>query len=132
MASLNKVMLIGRLTRDPEARYLPSGVAVTEFGFAVNRYYLQNNERKEDTCFLEVSVWGRQGEQARNYLKKGSQAFIEGHLTFNQWQTKEGQKRSQIRVVAEQQKGDKTAGGSASPFVPQPLKRGSSPPPPPH
>jgi single-strand DNA-binding protein len=102
MASLNKVLLIGRLTRDPESRFTPSGAAVTEFGFAVNRYYkTQNGERKEDTCFLDVTAWGRLGEQANNYLRKGRQAFIEGHLTFSEWQTQEGQKRSKIRVVAD-------------------------------
>lgn len=101
MANLNKVLLIGRLTRDPEARYTPSGAAVTEFGFAVNRYYTVNGERKEDTCFLDVSAWGRLGELARNYLRKGRQAYIEGHLTFSEWQTQDGQKRSKIRVVAD-------------------------------
>lgn len=101
MANLNKVLLIGRLTRDPEARYTPSGAAVTEFGFAVNRYYTVNGERKEDTCFLDISAWGRLGELARNYLRKGRQAYIEGHLTFSEWQTQEGQKRSKIRVVAD-------------------------------
>ncbi|MFH1999097.1 MAG: single-stranded DNA-binding protein [Planctomycetota bacterium] len=101
MANLNKVLLIGRLTRDPEARYTPSGAAVTEFGFAVNRFYTVNGERKEDTCFLDVSAWGRLGEVARNYLRKGKQAYIEGHLTFSEWQTQDGQKRSKIRVVAD-------------------------------
>ena len=101
MASLNKVFLIGRLTRDPEMRYTPSGAAVAEFGFAVNRYYIVNGERREDTCFLEISAWGRLGETVRNYLRKGRQAFIEGHLTYSEWKTQEGQKRSKIRVVAD-------------------------------
>ncbi|MHC4943646.1 MAG: single-stranded DNA-binding protein [Planctomycetota bacterium] len=101
MANLNKVLLIGRLTRDPESRYTPSGAAVTEFGFAVNRFYTVNGERKEDTCFLDISAWGRLGELARNYLRKGRQAFIEGHLTFSEWQDKEGKKRTKIRVVAD-------------------------------
>jgi single-strand DNA-binding protein len=74
---------------------------VTEFGFAVNRYYTVNGERKEDTCFLDISAWGRLGELARNYLRKGRQAYIEGHLTFSEWQTQEGQKRTKIRVVAD-------------------------------
>lgn len=101
MANLNKVFLIGRLTRDPEMRYTPSGAAVAEFGFAVNRYYIVNGERREDTCFLDVSAWGRLGETVRNYLRKGRQAFIEGHLTYSEWQTQDGQKRSKIRVVAD-------------------------------
>lgn len=100
MASLNKVLLIGRLTRDPEFKSIPSGAAVAEFGFAVNRYYNLNGELKEDTCFLDITAWGRQGEKARNYLRKGRQAFIEGHLIFDQWETREGQKRSKIRVTA--------------------------------
>jgi single-strand DNA-binding protein len=101
MANLNKVLLIGRLTRDPETKYIPSGAAVTEFGFAVNRYYTVNGERKEDTCFIDISAWGRLGEQVTNYLRKGSQAFIEGHLIFSEWQTQEGQKRTKLRVTAE-------------------------------
>jgi single-strand DNA-binding protein len=101
MANLNKVLLIGRLTRDPELRYIPSGAAVAEFGFAVNRYYTSGGERKEDTCFLEVSAWGKLGETVQNYLKKGRQVFVEGHLTYSEWQTQEGQKRSRIRVVAD-------------------------------
>jgi single-strand DNA-binding protein len=101
MANLNKVLLIGRLTRDPETRYTPSGAAVTEFGFAVNRYYTVNGERREDTCFIDISAWGRLGEQVRNYLRKGSQAFIEGHLVFSEWQTQEGQKRTKLRVTAD-------------------------------
>jgi len=115
MANLNKVMLIGRLTRDPEARYTPSGTAVTEFGFAVNRYYTVNGERREDTCFLEITAWGRLGELSRNYLRKGRQAYIEGHLTYSEWQTQEGQKRSKIRVVADNiqflDSGDRNASG---------------------
>ncbi len=102
MANLNKVMLIGRLTRDPELKYIPSGAAVAEFGFAVNRYYnTPNGERKEDTCFLEISAWGKLGETVNSYLRKGRQVYVEGHLTYSEWQTQEGQKRSRIRVVAE-------------------------------
>jgi len=102
MANLNKVMLIGRLTRDPELKYIPSGAGVAEFGLAVNRYYNSaNGEKKEDTCFLDVSAWGKLGETVNSYLRKGRQVYVEGHLTYNEWQTQEGQKRSRIRVVAE-------------------------------
>ena len=102
MANLNKVLLIGRLTRDPELRYIPSGAAVAEFGLAVNRYYnTPGGERKEDTCFLEVSAWGKLGETVQNYLRKGRQVFVEGHLNYSEWQNQEGQKRSRIRVVAD-------------------------------
>ncbi len=100
MANLNKALLIGRLTRDPELKYIPSGAAVAEFGLAVNRTYTQDGERKEDTCFLEVSAWGRTAEVVQNYLHKGSQVFIEGYLVFDEWQTQDGQKRSKIRVRA--------------------------------
>jgi single-strand DNA-binding protein len=115
MANLNKVFLIGRLTRDPESKYTPSGAAVTEFGFAVNRYYTVNGERREDTCFLDVNAWGRLGELANNYLRKGRQAFIEGHLVFSEWQTQEGQKRSKIRITADNIQFLDTANRNAGP-----------------
>jgi single-strand DNA-binding protein len=133
MANLNKVMLIGRLTRDPELRYIPSGAAVTEFGFAVNRYYTVNGERREDTCFLEVSAWGRLGELVKNYLRKGRQAYVEGHLTFNEWQTQDGQKRSKIRVVADQVQfldaGDRDRDRGDMPSSERGQEKQSSPPP---
>ncbi len=101
MANLNKVMFIGRLTRDPALKYTPSGAAVADFGLAVNRYYnTQDGERKEDTCFLDVSAWGKLGETVNNYLRKGRQVFIEGYLKFDQWENKDGQRRSKISVVA--------------------------------
>jgi len=71
MANLNKVLLIGRLTRDPEFKYIPSGAAVSEFGMAVNRTYVVNGERKEDTCFVDVNIWGKRAETVRDYLRKG-------------------------------------------------------------
>ena len=101
MANLNKVLLIGRLTRDPEFKYIPSGAAVAEFGLAVNRTYVVQGERREDTCFVDITVWGRQAEITRDYLSKGRQVFVDGHLVFDQWQTKEGQKRSRLRVTAD-------------------------------
>lgn len=131
MASLNKVFLIGRLTRDPEMRYTPSGAAVAEFGFAVNRYYIVNGERREDTCFLDVSAWGRLGETVRNYLRKGRQAFIEGHLTYSEWQTQEGQKRSKIRVVADTVQFLDSAGRNAAQDASGPEEFGGQRPSPP-
>lgn len=102
MASLNKVFLIGNLTRDPELKYLPSGTAVCEFGMAMNRQWSgQNGEKKEDTCFVDIVVWAKQAESCAEYLKKGRTTFVEGRLEFDQWQTPEGQKRSKLRVVAE-------------------------------
>lgn len=102
MANLNRVLLIGNLTRDPELRYLQSGTAVCEFGLAINRTWnAQNGERKEEVCFVDIVVWAKQAETCAEYLKKGRQAFIEGRLEFDQWQTPEGQKRSKLKVVAE-------------------------------
>lgn len=101
MASLNKVMLIGRLTRDPERRSTPSGMAVADLGLAVNRRYRTNNgEDREETCFIDVTVWGKQAENCGEYLRKGSPIFVEGHLKMDTWE-KDGQKRSKISVVAE-------------------------------
>ena len=102
MANLNKVLLIGRLTRDPELRYAPSGTAVAEFGMAVNRNYTdQSGEKKEQTCFVDIQSWGRQAEILNEYLRKGRQVLIEGRLDFSSWETPEGQKRSKLRVVCE-------------------------------
>ena len=102
MANLNKVLLIGRLTRDPELRYTPSGTAVAEFGLAVNRNYTDGRgERKEETCFVEIVAWARQAEVMNEYLAKGRQVFVEGRLEFDSWETPEGQKRSKLRVVVD-------------------------------
>lgn len=100
MANFNKVMLMGRLTRDPELRFTPNGAAVASFGLAVNRRYKQGEEWKEEVCFVDVSVWGKQGENCAQYLHKGSNAFIEGHLRFHTWEGDGGQKRSKLDVVA--------------------------------
>lgn len=102
MASLNKVFLFGNLTRAPELRYTPGGMAVCEFGLAVNRKYMSNNQEKEETCFVNIVVWGKQGESCQRYLEKGSTAMIEGRLQLDQWDDREtGKKRSILRVVAE-------------------------------
>lgn len=102
MANLNKVLLIGRLTRDPELRHTPSGAAVADFGLAVNRFYKgQDGSRQEETAFVDVTAWGKQAELASQYLQKGRQVFIEGRLQFRQWTSPEGQKRSKLDVVIE-------------------------------
>jgi len=101
MASLNKVFLIGNLTRDPELRYTPSGTAVNKFGLAINRIYTQDGEKKEDTCFVEIVTWGKTAENCQNYLSKGRPILVEGRLQFSSWETPEGQKRSKLEVVAE-------------------------------
>src|SRR3972149_142314 len=102
MASLNKVFLMGNLTRDPELRYTPAGLAVASFGIAINRgWTAKTGEQKEDVCYVEINVFGRRAEVVGEYLSKGSPIFIEGRLQFNQWETKDGQKRSTLRVVAD-------------------------------
>jgi single-strand DNA-binding protein len=102
MASLNKVFLIGNLTRAPELRYTPGGTAVADLRLAVNRNYAtQTGEKREETCFLTVVVWGKQAETCREYLDKGRAVLVEGRLQTRDWETKDGQKRTVTEVVAE-------------------------------
>lgn len=101
MASFNRVILVGNITRDPELRYIPSGTAVTELGLAVNdRRKNQNGEWIDETTFVDVTLWSRQAEVACEYLSKGSPVLIEGRLKLDTWET-DGQKRSKLRVVGE-------------------------------
>jgi single-strand DNA-binding protein len=101
MASFNKVILIGNLTRDPEVRYTPSGTAVGDLRMAINRRFRTGDgQEREETCFVGVTVWGRQAETCGEYLKKGSPALVEGRLKYDEWE-KEGQKFSRLSVVAE-------------------------------
>jgi single-strand DNA-binding protein len=101
MANLNRVLLIGNLTRDPELRYTPQGTAVAELGLAINRVSTDTEGRKhEETTFVDVTLWTRLAEIAGQYLKKGSPVFIEGRLQLDTWDDKQtGQKRSRLRVV---------------------------------
>lgn len=100
-ASFNKVFLIGNLTRDPELRYIPSGQAVTSFTVATNRTYMSpSGEKKEDASFIRVVTWGRSAEVCNEYLKKGSQVFVEGRLQSRSWQAQDGSKRSTLEVIA--------------------------------
>ena len=103
MANLNKVMLMGNLTRDPEVRYTPKGTAVAELGLAINRVYsAENGEKREETTFVDITLWGRTAEIAGEYLKKGRPVFIEGRLQLDSWDDKQtGQKRSKLKVVGE-------------------------------
>ncbi|MCA9035425.1 MAG: single-stranded DNA-binding protein [Planctomycetaceae bacterium] len=104
MASFNKVILVGNLTRDPEVRYTTGGTAVTELGMAVSRQWTDkgSNERKEETTFVDVTLWGRTAEIAGEYLSKGRPVLIEGRLQLDQWEDREtGQKRSKLKVVGE-------------------------------
>lgn len=102
MANLNKVFLIGNLTRDPELRYVPSGTAVATFTVASGRTYtLASGEKREETCFVRVVSWSRQAELCGEYLTKGSPVFVEGRLQSRSWETPDGQKRSTLEVVAQ-------------------------------
>lgn len=102
MASLNRVFLIGNLTRNPELRYVPSGTAVASFGIAVNRNFTtQTGEKKQETCFVKVVVWGKQAEACNQYLAKGSLVFVEGRLMYRSWDGQDGQKRSTLEVRAD-------------------------------
>lgn len=104
MASLNKVLLIGNLTRDPEVRYTPQGTAVCDISIAVNRKWRDNqNNPQEEVTFIDITVWGKTAELVGQYLKKGSSACFEGRLAQETWEDKTtGQKRSKIKVVADQ------------------------------
>ncbi len=100
-ASLNKVFLMGNLTRDPELRYVPSGTAVANFSVAVNRTYKDSSgEKKEDVSFIRVVVWGKMAEVCGEYLAKGRAVLVEGRLKSRSWEDQDGQKRSALDVVA--------------------------------
>lgn len=102
MANLNKVMLIGNLTKDPDLRYTASGSAICAFRMAMNRQWTgRDGQKGEETCYVSVKVWGRQGETCAQYLKKGRSCFVEGRLELNEWENQEGQKRSMLEVVGE-------------------------------
>lgn len=102
MASFNRVILVGNLTRDPELRYVPSGMAVTDIGLAVNdRRKNANGEWIEETTFVDVTLWGRTAEVAGEYLSKGSPVLIEGRLKLDTWEGSDGQKKSKLKVVGE-------------------------------
>ena len=100
MASFNRVILVGNLTRDPELRYIPSGTAVSEIGLAVNDRVKRGEQWVDETTFVDVTMWGRTAEVANEYLSKGAPVLIEGRLKLDSWE-KDGQKRSKLRVVCE-------------------------------
>lgn len=115
MANLNKVMIIGNVTRDPEVKYTPKGSAVTDLGIAVNRTYKVGEERKEEVTYVDVTLWGRLAEIAGEYCRKGKPVYIEGRLQLDSWEDKaSGQKRSKLRVVGEEMQllGPKMGGSS--------------------
>jgi len=102
MGTMNRVFLMGNLTRDPELRTTPSGIAVSDLGLAVSEKYKNKaGELVETVCFADIVVWGRQAETCRQYLSKGAPVMVEGRLQLDQWQTDKGEKRSRMRVRAE-------------------------------
>ncbi|MCU0863085.1 MAG: single-stranded DNA-binding protein [Planctomycetes bacterium] len=101
MANFNKVLLMGNLTRDVELRHTQGGTALAKFGLAVNRKFTVNGESKEETCFVDLTAWGKQAELLNQYVRKGSQLFVEGRLQFSTWESQEGGKRSKLEVVVE-------------------------------
>jgi len=116
---LNKVFLVGNLTRDPESRHLPSGAQVCKLGLAVNRRYTSQGEKKEDTLFIDVETWQRTAELCAQYLRKGSMILVEGRLKMDQFQTQTGENRTKILVVAERvqfgPRAGETGGGAPRP-----------------
>ena len=113
MSNFNRVLLMGRLTKDPELRYTPKGTAVSDIGLAINREFTAGTERRKETTFVDVTFWSRQAELICEYLRKGSPLFVEGRLALDTWETQDGQKRSRLRVVAEnfQFLGGRSGGG---------------------
>ncbi len=102
MASYNKILLLGNLTRDPQLSYTPNQTAVVDFGLATNRKWTgQDGSQKEETCFVDCRAFGRQAETINKYLSKGKPVFIEGRLTFDSWTAQDGTKRSRHRVTVD-------------------------------
>lgn len=133
MASFNRVVLMGNLTRDPEIRYTPKGTAVSDIALAVNRVWNnEQNQRQEEVTYIDVTLWGRQAEIVQQYLTKGSGLLIEGRLSLDTWDDKAtGQKRSKLKVVAENiqllPSGKGNSGGSGSAPASAAAQRPSAP-----
>ena len=138
MANLNKVMIIGNVTRDPEIKYTPKGSAVVDIGIAVNRTFTpEGGERREETTYIDVTLWGRTAETAAEYCKKGRSVYVEGRLQLDSWEDKaSGQKRSKLRVVGENYQlldrrpggvsGSAGSGGGEEEYSDRPARRESS------
>jgi single-strand DNA-binding protein len=133
MASVNKVFLVGNLTRDPELRYTPNGAAVTDLGVACNRSYTtREGERREEVTFIDVTVWNRQAETCCQYLKKGRSVHVEGFLKMDTWDDKTtGEKRSKLKVEADRvqflDRKDTPGGGSEDDFAPPSTREAPAP-----
>lgn len=131
MTSFNKTILMGNLTKDPEIRYTPSGTAVANFGLAVNHRYKQGDEMRDEVCFIDIVVFGKQAENCGQYLSKGQGIIVDGRLQQRRWESEDGQKRSRHEVVAQSvtflpkrqpgtqaEEGGMTSGGGESHDVP--------------
>ncbi|HUI45246.1 MAG TPA: single-stranded DNA-binding protein [Nitrospirota bacterium] len=134
MTSFNKVILLGNLTRDPEVRYTPNGIAVASFAIAVNRKYKQGDETKEEVSYIDIVVFGKQAESCGQYINKGDSVLIDGRLQQRRWETEEGQKRTKIEVVAQsvnfmpkRQSGGGQGHGHAEPAPESPVDEGEIP-----
>jgi len=136
MTNFNKVILLGNLTRDPEVRYTPKGVAVASFTLAINRKFKQGDENKEEVSYIDIVVFGKQAESCGQYLNKGDAALIDGRLQQRRWETEEGQKRSKVEVVAQSVNfmpkrswttGQGAAQGQAEPVPEPPVDEGEIP-----
>jgi len=101
MATLNKVFLIGNLTRDPELKYTANGTGITRFGLAVNRTYNSQDGEKKETCFVDITAWDKLAEVCNEHLSKGRLILVEGRLQYQSWENEDGTKRSKIEVVAQ-------------------------------
>lgn len=113
MASYNKVILLGNLTRDPQLTYTPSQTAVVDFGLATNRKWRgQDGSQRDETCFVDCRMFGKRAEVISKYLKKGQSIFLEGRLTFSSWEAQDGSKRSKLRVTVENFEFVGSGGGS--------------------
>src|ERR1700735_3930903 len=117
-ASLNKVLLMGNLTRDPEVKYTPKGNAVGDLSIAINdSYKAQDGTIKETVTYVDIEVWGRQAETCKQYLTKGRPVFVEGQLRLDQWETPQGEKKSRLKVRADRVQflGSPSGGGGGGP-----------------
>lgn len=115
MASFNRVILMGNLTRDPALKYLPSNTAVCEFGIAMNRRFKdKDGNSRDEVCYVDIQAFGRQAEVINQYMAKGKPILVEGRLSYREWTNKEGQKRSKLEVILESFAfvGGKDAGGT--------------------
>ena len=131
MANYNRVILAGNLTRDPQLSFTPSNTAVCKFGLAINRNWTdrQSNEKRQDTCFVDCTAFGRQAETINQYLSKGRPVLVEGRLQFSRWTGQDGQNRSKLEVVVETFQFLGSPGGARGGDAPSPGQPVSEPEP---